>query len=80
MPTYLHICTDKECAHEWEDFYSITEDPPQCCPKCGKETAKRLVSGGSGKGIVELTGHELKAKIKAKKTKRNKVINWSAPS
>jgi len=30
---------------------------------------KRLISGGSGKGIVELTGHELKAKIKEDATK-----------
>jgi putative FmdB family regulatory protein len=64
MPTYIHECTDKECKHTWEDFYSIVEDPPKICPKCGKETAKRLIAGGSGRGIVELTGHELKAKVK----------------
>ena len=65
MPTYIHECTDKECGHEWEDFYSITEDPPKVCPKCGKETAKRLISGGSGRGIVELTGRDLTDKIRA---------------
>ena len=62
MPTYCHICTD--CGYEWEDEYSIKEDPPKFCPECKKETAKRLISGGSGKGIVQLTGFELKAKIK----------------
>jgi putative FmdB family regulatory protein len=64
MPTYIHKCTDEECNHEWDDFYSITEDPPKTCPKCGKETAKRLIYGGSGKGVVVLTGRELTNKIK----------------
>jgi len=62
MPTYEHICTD--CNHEWEDEYSIKQDPPKVCPKCQKETAKRLVSGGSGRGVVELGVNELVAKLK----------------
>lgn len=57
MPTYEHKCTS--CEHEWEDEYSIKQDPPKVCPKCLQETAKRLVSGGSGRGVVELTGQEL---------------------
>jgi len=71
MPTYEHICT--HCSYEWEEFYSIKADPPTVCPKCKTEgKVKRLISGGSGKGIVTLTGHELNAKIKsdAKKLKR----------
>lgn len=64
MPTYCHVCTDSSCQHEWEDMYSIKDDPPKICPKCGKETARRLIAGGSGKGIVELTGYDLQAKIK----------------
>ena len=63
MPDYEHICTDNSCKFEWESTYSIKIDPPKNCPKCGKETAKRLISL-NGKGVVELVGHELAAKVK----------------
>lgn len=62
MAIYEHICTD--CSFEWEDEYSIKQDPPKICPKCHKETAKRLISFG-GKGIVELYGQDLVDKCKA---------------
>lgn len=70
MATYEHICTAEDCQFEWEDSYSIKLDPPKFCPKCNKETAKRLISLG-GKGIVELTGQDLvdKCKADAKKIK-----------
>jgi putative FmdB family regulatory protein len=62
MPTYEHLC--QSCSHEWEEFYSIKSDPPTVCPSCKTEgTVKRLISGGSGKGKVELTGHEYKEKV-----------------
>jgi len=62
MPTYEHRC--KLCEHEWEDFYSIKADPPTVCPSCEKEGGvERLISGGSGKGIMVLTGRELKGRI-----------------
>jgi len=64
MPTYVHECSDESCNHEWEDFYSITAEPPKTCPKCGQETARRLVSGGSGRGMVELYGQDLVDKVK----------------
>lgn len=69
MPTYEHAC--QECQYEWEEEYSIKKDPPTTCPQCHKETVKRLVSGGSGKGSVELYGQELieKCKSDAKKIK-----------
>lgn len=64
MPTYLHLA--KCCNKEFEDFYSIKNDPPTKCPFCNVEgQVQRLISGGSGRGIVELTGHELKAKLKS---------------
>jgi putative FmdB family regulatory protein len=77
MPTYIHICLNEACNHEWEDYYSIKDDPPTTCPKCGKETAKRLISGGSGRGIVELTGHDLQSKLlsDAQKIKREARTN-----
>jgi hypothetical protein len=40
-------------------------DPPTTCPQCHQETAKRLISGGSGKGTVEVYGQELKEKLVA---------------
>ena len=62
MPDYEHECT--ACQHQWEDTYSIKVDPPKICPKCGLETAKRLISL-NGKGVVELTGQDLVDKCKA---------------
>jgi putative FmdB family regulatory protein len=63
MPTYEFQC--QECKHEWEDFMSIKAPDPEECPSC-KVSGKilRLISGGSGKGAVELTGQELVNKIK----------------
>lgn len=62
MPTYEHLC--QSCNYEWEDEYSIKADPPTVCPECKCEgQVKRLISGGSGKGRVELTGHEYKEKV-----------------
>ena len=46
MPTYEYIC--KECGHSWEEFKSIKSHPTKKCPACGKEKAKRLISGGVG--------------------------------
>lgn len=46
MPTYEYTCT--HCAYEWEIEASIKSLPEKICPKCGQETAKRLVSGGQG--------------------------------
>jgi putative FmdB family regulatory protein len=57
------MCTD--CKHEWEDEYSIKQEPPTECPECHHQTAKRLVSGGSGRGTVELYGQELVDKCRA---------------
>jgi len=64
MPTYDHQCQNEECKHEWEDSYSIKVDPPKVCPKCGQETAKRLISCVS-KGVVELYGQDYVDKIKS---------------
>lgn len=64
MPTYTHLC--KKCKHEWEDFYSIKDPVPDTCPKCkNKGDVQRLISGGSGKGIVTLYGQDLKDHVKS---------------
>lgn len=62
MPTYEHRCNT--CKHEWEDDYSIKVDPPKICPACQAENVVRLISLG-GKGVVELSGQELVAKLKS---------------
>lgn len=64
MPNYEHQCTSEKCKHEWEETYSISKDPPKICPKCGLESAKRVISLGA-KGIVELTGQDLVDSVKA---------------
>lgn len=90
MPSYEYYCEifDKE----FEEFHSITIKLEDCplCREAGIEphAPKRLISGGSGRGIVELTGHELKAHITAEgeKIKRevyrdeNKLSNIVGPS
>jgi putative FmdB family regulatory protein len=41
--TYDYECT--ECKHTWEVEAKITDPVETTCPKCGKEAAKRLISG-----------------------------------
>lgn len=47
MPTYEYRCT--KCAHEFEEFQSITAKPLTKCPKC-KGKIERLL--GTGAGII----------------------------
>lgn len=69
MPTYEHICDN--CQHEWEDIYSIKQDPPKNCPSCNSESARRLISLVSN-SVIELTGHDLVAKVKRDTTNLKK--------
>ena len=75
MPTYEHVCDS--CLHEWEDTYSIKADPPKICPKCGVESARRVISLG-GRGVVELYGQELVDKIKGEAKQLKKDMHKSA--
>ncbi|MEZ4326938.1 MAG: zinc ribbon domain-containing protein [Polyangiales bacterium] len=45
MPTYDYACD--ACGHAFEREQRITEDPIKKCPKCGKQKARRMISGGS---------------------------------
>jgi putative FmdB family regulatory protein len=45
MPTYEYVCT--ECQNAWEEIQKISEPPLTDCPKCGKASAKRQISGGN---------------------------------
>ena len=46
MPTYDYRCNS--CGNIWEVFQSMTDKKITTCPKCQKETAERLISGGGG--------------------------------
>jgi len=46
MPTYDYRCNN--CDNTWEIFQSIKDKKITRCPKCQKETAERLISGGGG--------------------------------
>ena len=62
MPTYTHKC--KNCGHRWDEFYSMNDDPPTLCPSCGKDgDVMRVITGGSGPGIMSLKGGDLRSKI-----------------
>ena len=63
MTTYLHRCNN--CEHEWDEVYGMSVDPPTLCPECNVDgKVERLISGGSGRGIVVLTGHDLKQQLR----------------
>lgn len=66
MPTYEFRHDLENCKHEWEVFLSMSAPNPTKCPKCEVEgNITKLISGGSGRGIVELQGQELLDKCKA---------------
>lgn len=65
MPTYEFLHDLDGCKHEWEEFLSIKAPNPTHCPKCAAEgNITKLISGGSGKGVVELYGQDLADKLK----------------
>ena len=44
--TYEYAC--EACGHQWEAEQSIKDAALKTCASCGKNKAKRLVSGGTG--------------------------------
>ena len=46
MPTYEYEC--QKCGHTFELSQSIKAAPVKKCPKCKKDSAKRLISAGGG--------------------------------
>lgn len=46
MPTYEYICDN--CGKQFEVFQSIKADALKKCEACGKDTLRRLISGGGG--------------------------------
>lgn len=47
MPTYEYECT--KCAHQFEKFQSMKDEPLKRCPKC-RCKVRRLI--GTGAGII----------------------------
>jgi putative FmdB family regulatory protein len=45
MPTYEYACAS--CQNQWEEIQKISEPALTVCPKCGKDTARRQISGGN---------------------------------
>ena len=45
MPTYDYACD--ACGHAFEREQRITEDPIKKCPKCGKQKARRMITGSN---------------------------------
>jgi len=46
MPTYDYKCSN--CGEIYELFQSMNDKPIKKCRNCGKNTAVRLIGGGSG--------------------------------
>ena len=45
MPIYEYKC--EACEHQWEELQKISDPKITKCEKCGQETAKRLIGGGT---------------------------------
>lgn len=45
MPTYSYSCD--ACGENFEMEQRITADPIKTCPKCGRDTARRMISSGN---------------------------------
>ena len=56
MPTYEYHCD--ACAHNFDEFQSIKEEPLTKCPQCGKKKLRRVFGTGAailfkGSGFYE---------------------------
>ena len=36
------------CKHQFEELQTMSETPLKACPKCGKDTLKKLIGAGTG--------------------------------
>ena len=71
MPTYEYKCDN--CDYDFELFQSIKEEALKKCPKCGKNSLKKLISGGAGlifkgTGFYKTDYADIKSKPAAKKS------------
>ena len=72
MPTYDYKCSN--CGEIYELFQSMNDKPKKKCQNCGKNTAVRLIGGGSGlifKGSgFYITDYKNKKPIESKSDKK----------
>ena len=72
MPTYDYKCSN--CGEIYELFQSMNDKPKKKCQNCGKNTAVRLIGGGSGlifKGSgFYITDYKNKKPIESKDAKK----------
>jgi putative FmdB family regulatory protein len=45
MPIYEYLC--QNCGHAFEEMQTMKEEPLVKCPKCGKNTLKKLIGAGT---------------------------------
>ena len=45
MPTYEYVCD--ACDHKFDELQSFKDDTLKVCPKCGKESLRRLFGTGA---------------------------------
>jgi len=74
MPTYEYRCS--ACGHQFEDFQSISAEPFEICPECGRSSLKRMFGGGGGM-IFKGSGFYL---TDYKKTGSTQSSNTKSPS
>lgn len=61
MPVYTYHCD--QCDHEFEKYQSFSEDSLTTCPKCGKETLRKVYQPalvlfkGSGYYVTDTKSH-----------------------
>ncbi|MBN1633924.1 MAG: zinc ribbon domain-containing protein [Ignavibacteria bacterium] len=74
MPIYEYKCS--ECGFQFDKFQSIKDLPLKTCPRCGKESLKKIISGGTGlifKGSgFYLTDYSKKTQSQKKEIKTDK--------
>jgi len=70
MPTYEYRCD--ACGHTFDEFQSMTEEPLRKCPRCNKNSLRRLFGAGaallfkgSGFYITDYRSEAYKAAAKA---------------
>jgi putative FmdB family regulatory protein len=78
MPTYEYEC--KKCAHVFDLFQNISDEPVKTCPECGGEV-RRLINGGAGV-IYKGSGFYSTDKTRPKPAKKSgeKTAGEAAPS
>tara|TARA_R100000742_G_C4276792_1_gene98116 strand:- start:1595 stop:1948 length:354 start_codon:yes stop_codon:yes gene_type:complete len=65
---YDYECAD--CKHVVEDVYQkVTDDPLTKCPNCGKDSLRRVISGGA---YAFVTGGNTIGSLMDKNTRNNK--------